>query len=81
MHEVGITKDLVESLQERISSEKNLNQITEININLGTDLHISEESLRFWFNNFSKGTKLEKANINIKVVDGKSLDVQSIEFE
>ncbi len=81
MHEVGITKGLVDSLQQRIKDKEDVKSVARVSVNLGRDLAISEESLKFWFAHFSKGTKLENTQVSVNFIDGRLLVVDSLEVD
>lgn len=81
MHEVGIAGDLVKMIRQKLQNITVEGKIKKIFIQLGESTGVTEESLRFWFNNFSKGTELEEANLDISLVAGRGIDVGHLEME
>ena len=81
MHEVGIAEDLVKGLLKKIEAKEITSQVTKIYVSLGKGMGITEDSLRFWFENFSKGTELERALLEIALTEGKKIVVNSLEVD
>ena len=81
MHEVNITKDLVDLLKKQLLDIKDINSVARVNIRLGKSLGISEESLKFWFKVFSENTGLNNAELNVVFVEGNNLQVDSLEVD
>jgi Zn finger protein HypA/HybF involved in hydrogenase expression len=79
MHEVGITKDLVDSINIKVKDNKEVKEVIRVKVSLGQGLGISQEVLKFWFAHFSKGTKLEPAEISVNITEGRALVVDSLE--
>lgn len=79
MHEVGITKDLVDSIDKQVKDNREVKEVARVLVNLGSGLGISEDVLKFWFSHFAKGTKLEKAVVSVRIVEGRALLVESLE--
>lgn len=81
MHEVGIIQDLINSIQKKISGRNDFKEVKKVYIRLGELMGVTEESLRFWFQALSKGTALEGAVLDINVVSGREIAVDSLEVE
>ncbi len=79
MHEVGITKDLVDSIDKQVKDNREVKEVARVLVNLGQGLGISEDVLKFWFSHFAKGTKLENAVVSVRIVEGRALLVESLE--
>jgi Zn finger protein HypA/HybF involved in hydrogenase expression len=79
MHEVGITKDLVDSIDKQVKDNREVKEVAKVNVNLGQGLGITEDVLKFWFSHFAKGTKLEGAEVSVRIVEGRALAVESLE--
>jgi Zn finger protein HypA/HybF involved in hydrogenase expression len=78
MHEAGIMEELFEAVQLRIR-ELNIGKVKKIYLRLGDTAGLSEESLKFWFSNLSKGTELEGVFIEVVPVRGRQISVDSFE--
>ncbi len=81
MHELGIIKDLVKSIQDTVKDRGDDKRITKVFVRLGTAMGISEESFRFWFGNLTKDTNLDGALLEISSSDGREVVVDSLELE
>ena len=81
MHEMGIAEGLVRSIQDKIKQRQDINQVKTVYIRLGKFTGITEESLRFWFENLTQDTKLQGAALAVSLVDGKEIQVDSLEAE
>lgn len=79
MHEVGIAKDLVTSIQEQIKDRQDVTQIKKVYIRLGKSMGVTEDSLRFWFTSLVEKTKLEGADLEVSVIEGRGIFVDSLE--
>lgn len=81
MHEIGVVEDLISSIQEKITDQAIIRQVKKIHLRLGKTAAVAEESLKFWFENLSQGTKLEGALLEISWVDGSQIFMDSLEVE
>ncbi len=81
MHEIGITEDLIKSIRKELGNKKEIKQVKKIYVRLGKDSSISEEPLRFWFENLSKGTELQGASLEFTFGEGNKIVVDSLEVE
>lgn len=81
MHEVGIVENLIGSIRLQIKKQKDLANIKKVYIRLGKDAAVSEEALRFWFDNLSAGTELKDAVLEISSSDGRNIVVDALEVE
>lgn len=81
MHEIGITEDLIKSIREELDNKKEIKRVKKIYVHLGENSSISEESLRFWFENLSKGTELQGVSLEFISGAGNKILVDSIEVE
>ncbi len=81
MHEIGITEDLIKSIQKELENQKEIKHVKKIYVCLGKNSSISEESLRFWFGNLSVGTKLQGVSLEFTSGVGNKIVVDSIEVE
>lgn len=81
MHEVGITKDLITAIEEEIKNRNDVAQVKKVCIRLGKSMGITEDSLKFWFENLSEKTKLEGASLEVSLIEGRGVFVDSLEVE
>ena len=81
MHEVGITEDLIRTIEDTTKNSKDVKQVKKVYIRLGKSMGLTEDILKFWFQQLSRGTKLEGATLESSLVDGKEIVVDSIEVE
>lgn len=84
MHEVSITADLFEIIEENITLHK-LNKISKVGLKIGEMTCLEESALRFSFEAFSKDTAVEGAELIIERVKATALcrecgDVYEISF-
>ncbi|SHI66453.1 hydrogenase nickel incorporation protein HypA/HybF [Geosporobacter subterraneus DSM 17957] len=84
MHEVSITADLFEIIEENITLHK-LNKISKVGLKIGEMTCLEESALRFSFEAFSKDTAVEGAELIIERVKATALcsqcgDVYGISF-
>lgn len=79
MHEVGIAKDLITSIQEQIKDREDVTQIKKVYIRLGKSMGVTEDSLKFWFGNLIEKTKLEGAHLEVSLVEGRGIFVDSLD--
>lgn len=79
MHEVGIAKDLITSIEEKIKDKEDVTQIKKVYIRLGKSMGVTEDSLRFWFENLVQKTKLEGAHLDVSLIEGRGIFVDSLE--
>ena len=80
MHEAGIVEDLIKSIRERIGEGKS-GRLKKIYVQLGKATGVSEDSLKFWFEDLSRGTELGGVSLDVTVVPGKQITVDSLEVE
>lgn len=84
MHDLMTAKDISEAVQTK-AAENNLNQVTEIVIDLGEmEDHgeiVSEENLKFHLNYLLKGTLAERAKLVFKKVKTDTIILREIEGE
>lgn len=89
MHDFLLAKEIVGELK-KIVQEKNIFEIKKVEIEIGQvamahDGHlehtedISSENLRFGLKNIAKGTEFEKAEFEIKKVEGENWRIVNIE--
>ena len=81
MHELGIAQDLIKSIQQKLKNKGDIEQIKKVYVRLGKSMGVTEDSLRFWFENLSLGTKLEGAFLEVTLIDGRQILVDSAEVE
>jgi len=81
MHEIGIIKDLIEDVLRKVSGKREVRRVIKIYVQLGKDADESRESLSFWFENLSRGTKLEGASLEFILSQGNGIVVDSLEVE
>ncbi len=80
MHEWHITEELLN--QVCIQAEENrINKLTKIQVELGEDSHITEDSLRFCFQLLSEKTIAKEAVLEIKSSAGNALMLVSFAGE
>ena len=80
MHEWHITEELLEKVCSQ--AEKNrINKVTKIQVELGEDGHITEDSLRFCFQLLSEKTIAKEAELEIKPSAGNALTLISLKGE
>jgi Zn finger protein HypA/HybF involved in hydrogenase expression len=80
MHGMSITQELVDSVCSR-AKENQLNTVTKINVDLGSDNHISEDELRFCFQLLCESTIVNNAELEIGAVSGDALTLVSFTGE
>lgn len=78
MHEIGLIEGLIKSIEEKTKAGSS--RVEKVYVKMGRKMELSEESLRFWFGNLSKGTSLEGAVLDILVVDDNGIFVDSVEI-
>ena len=80
MHEWQLTQDLLDKVCAE-AKENRINKVTKIQIDLGEDGHVTEESLRFCFQLLSEKTVAREAVLAIKSTAGNGLTLVSFEGE
>jgi len=80
MHEWHITKELIEQVCAQ-AKENQISKVTKIQVELGEDGHITEESLHFCFQLLSEKTIASEAVLEIKSTAGNGLTLVSFEGE
>lgn len=81
MHEMGIAKDLIEALRREISGKREAIRVIKVYIRLGENTIETRQSLRFWFENLSRGTELEGACLEFTPGRGNQIILDSVEVE
>jgi Zn finger protein HypA/HybF involved in hydrogenase expression len=79
MHEIGIVEDLVKCIQKEVKLRQIVSRIEKVHIRLGKAMGVTEVSLKFWFENFSRGTELEGADLEVSLIDGGKIFVDAFE--
>jgi Zn finger protein HypA/HybF involved in hydrogenase expression len=79
MHEIGIVQDLIKSIQKETSSRQDITRIEKVYIRLGKASEFTEDSLKFWFDNLSKGTELQGVDLDISLIDGNKVFLDGLE--
>ncbi len=80
MHEWHMTEELVDRVCAQ-AKDNQINKITKIQVDLGEDSHITEESLRSCFQLLSEKTIAEEAELEVKSSSGSALTLVSLEGE
>lgn len=80
MHEWHITEELLEQVCTQ-AKENQIDKITKIQVELGEDSHVTEDSLRFCFQLLSEKTIAKEAVLEIKSSAGGFLSLISLEGE
>ncbi len=80
MHEWHITEELLDKVCAQ-AKENRINKIAKIQVELGEDSHLTEESLRFCFQLLSENTVAREAVLEIKSAAGNALTLVSFEGE
>ena len=80
MHEWHITEELVKQLGTQ-AKDNQISRVTRVRVELGTDGHITEDSLDFCFQLLSKDTIANGATLEIKLTSGDALMLMSLEGE
>lgn len=81
MHELGIIDELINSIKDKIKDRKDFSRIKKVYLKLGKNANVTEDSLRFWFENHSKGTMCEGAMLEVTLTDDKAITVDSLEVD
>ena len=79
MHEYHLVKSVIESILKKTQNFKNLKKITYIKLKLGELKMVNKQSFQQAFNELSKGTLCEGAEVEIEETGGDLLLVESIE--
>ena len=77
---VYITKELLDRVCAP-ATENRINKIAKIQVDLGEDSHMTEESLRFCFKLLGEDTVASEAVLEIKPSAGESVSLLSFEGE
>ena len=80
MHEWHITEELVDQVCAQ-AKENQINKITKVQVELGEDGHVTEDSLRFCFQLLSEKTIAKEAVLDVKLTAGNGLTLVSFEGE
>ncbi len=80
MHEFHVVENLIENVVSK-TRDSGHKRAVAINISLGKDSHIDEENLKFLLDLKCKETVADAACINVKLVEGKNVFVESIDVE
>ncbi len=80
MHEWHITEELLDQVCTQ-AEENRINKITKIQVDLGEDSHVTEDSLRFCFQLLSEKTIAREAVLEIQSSVGNALTLVSFEGE
>ena len=80
MHEWHITEELLDQVCTQ-AKENRINKVTKVQVELGKDSHITDESLRFCFQLLSEKTIAKEAVLEIKASAGSDLKLVSLEGE
>lgn len=67
MHEIGIAQSIIEAVLE-VAREHQANKVLEVNVEVGELMSLKPEQLCTAFEIVSKGTIVEKARLNVKIV-------------
>lgn len=80
MHEWYITEELLDQVCTQ-AKENQINKVTKVQVQLGEDGHITEDSLRFCFQLLGEKTIAKEAVLEIESSAGSALTLLSIEGE
>lgn len=80
MHEVKLVKELVEKAL-NIVKENQAKRVKKIFVKIGANFHLTPENFSHLFNEFSKATILEPAEIVISPAQEEGLILESLEME
>jgi Zn finger protein HypA/HybF involved in hydrogenase expression len=79
MHERGIVQDLVNCVREKARASGESTRVEKVYIRLGKAMELTEDSLKFWFEDLSRGTELEGAGLEISLIDGGGIFVDAFD--
>ena len=80
MHEWHITEELLDQVCSQAKKNR-IGKVTKIQVDLGEDGHVTEESLRFCFQLLSEKTMAGEAVLEIKSSAGNALTLVSLSGE
>jgi len=80
MHEWHITQELLDQVSAQ-AKENRINKVTKVQVELGKDGQITEDSLRFCFQVLSEKTIAREAVLEVKSSAGSDLILASMEGE
>jgi len=80
MHEWHITEELLDKVCAQ-ARENRISKVTKVQVELGKDGHITEDSLRFCFQVLSEKTICGEAVLEVKSSAGNALTLVSFEGE
>ena len=80
MHEWYVTEELLDQVCTQ-AKQNRISKITNIQVELGEDSHITEDSSRFRFQLLSENTISGEAVLEAKIVSGQCLTLVSFEGE
>ncbi len=80
MHEWSLTGELLDTVCTQ-AKENGISKITKIQVDLGGESDITEESLRFCFRVLIEKTIVSGAELEISLSTGRSLSLVSLEGE
>lgn len=71
MHEVGITQNIVDIIEENVRAQKGSAKVISVTVAIGELSGVIPESIEFCFDVCSQGTLLEGANLKIEHIKGR----------
>ncbi len=80
MHEVGIVQELIEEITSQ-AKKQNAGKVTRVKVKTGKLEELTSDSFRFWFEQLSKGTISEGAELDLISTDNEGVYLEHIEME
>ncbi|MBU0599510.1 hydrogenase maturation nickel metallochaperone HypA [bacterium] len=80
MHEVGIVQELIEEIKSQ-AKKQNAGKVTKVKVKTGKLEELTLDSFRFWFEQLSKGTVAEGAEIMLTVTNDEGVYLEHVEME
>lgn len=74
MHELGICEDVLDTVLRRANGRK----VTRVRVRIGTDHHVSADLFDRAFPLVAAGTEAAEASVDVTVVEGDELVLESI---
>lgn len=80
MHGISMVKNIIAEVENYLQTNAIQNKVEKIYLKVGREAEIGPESLPQIFNALTSGTDFENVELNIEVIPGKEIAIDSIEI-
>jgi Zn finger protein HypA/HybF involved in hydrogenase expression len=79
MHEMGMMREFFECLRREMGEEAGGARLSKVSVSLGKKAGVNKDSFVFWFKLLSQETEFKETALDVVVIEGEEISVDSFE--